>query len=215
MSFARNSHTRKTNRGRIISDEAVWLTEANIAELVSINTGIEALRNLLPREVTGGTRNLNKVLATWPPRSAMHNLGSVDPEQGIGGIKSWVNTPEGAQATDMRMLKNWDDRFPGSGAICDRFVELATEMSGGAIAFQQFGPETVPPLAQVDAGRNGVFQVLCTYSNFHSGDSTLLAGRKARFPTLKSFAAAAPGISWMKTIATSGRRRCPYPRDMA
>lgn len=81
-----------------MTDQAIWLTEANIAELVSINTGISALRDLLPREVTGGARNLNKVLATWPPRSAMHNLGSVDPDQGVGGIKSWVNTPEGAQA---------------------------------------------------------------------------------------------------------------------
>ncbi|MGR3378971.1 ornithine cyclodeaminase family protein [Salipiger abyssi] len=81
-----------------MSDQAIWLTEADIAELVSINTGIEALRDLLPREVTGGARNLSKVLAIWPPRSSMHNLGSVDPERGVGGIKSWVNTPEGAQA---------------------------------------------------------------------------------------------------------------------
>lgn len=78
--------------------EPIWLTDEEVRDLVPLNKGIEALRYQLPRERTGQARNLNKVLATWEPRSAMHNLGSVDPEQGVGGIKSWVNTPNGARS---------------------------------------------------------------------------------------------------------------------
>lgn len=81
-----------------MTEQAIWLTEAEVADLVSINAGIEALRYQLPREFGDGARNLNKALATWEPRSAMHNLGSIDPEQGVGGIKSWINTPAGARA---------------------------------------------------------------------------------------------------------------------
>ncbi|MBN9888894.1 TRAP transporter substrate-binding protein [Salipiger abyssi] len=98
------------------------------------------------------------------------------------GLAAALSLASAAQATDIRMLKTWDDRYPGSGAICDRFAELATEASGGEISFQMFGPETVPPLEQVDPVRNGVFQVLCTYPNFHTGESTLLAGLESTVP---------------------------------
>ncbi len=81
-----------------MTEQPIWLTEADVAALVPINAGIEALRYQLPREFGAGARNLSKVLATWEPRSSMHNLGSIDPEQGVGGIKSWINTPAGARA---------------------------------------------------------------------------------------------------------------------
>lgn len=100
----------------------------------------------------------------------------------FAGLAVTLSLASTAQATDIRMLKTWDDRYPGSVAICDRFVELATEASGGAITFQTFGPETVPPLEQMDPVRNGVFQVLCTYPNFHTGESTLLAGLESTVP---------------------------------
>lgn len=76
----------------------IWLTEQDVSDLVSINTGIEALRLQLASEASGDAKNLDKVLASWDPRSSMHNLGSIDTSRGYGGIKSWINTPKGAQA---------------------------------------------------------------------------------------------------------------------
>jgi ornithine cyclodeaminase/alanine dehydrogenase-like protein (mu-crystallin family) len=76
----------------------IWLTEQDVSDLVSINTGIEALRLQLASEAAGEAKNLDKVLASWEPRSSMHNLGSIDTGRGYGGIKSWINTPKGAQA---------------------------------------------------------------------------------------------------------------------
>jgi ornithine cyclodeaminase/alanine dehydrogenase-like protein (mu-crystallin family) len=81
-----------------MTETPIWLTEQDVGDLVSINDSIEALRQLLAREATGEAKNLDKVLASWEPRSSMHNLGSIDTGRGYGGIKSWINTPKGAQA---------------------------------------------------------------------------------------------------------------------
>lgn len=81
-----------------MTNQPIWLNDDEVGELVSLNAAIEALRFQLPREGRQGARNLNKMLATWQPGSSMHNLGSVDPDQGVGGIKSWVHTPKGARA---------------------------------------------------------------------------------------------------------------------
>jgi ornithine cyclodeaminase/alanine dehydrogenase-like protein (mu-crystallin family) len=81
-----------------VSEQAIWLTEEDVGQLVSINGAIEALRRQLPREVEGAAKNLPKMLAAWEPRSSLHSLGSLDVVRGYGGIKSWINTPNGAQA---------------------------------------------------------------------------------------------------------------------
>jgi TRAP-type C4-dicarboxylate transport system substrate-binding protein len=66
--------------------------------------------------------------------------------------------------------------------ICDRFSELLTEVSGGAITVQTFGPETIPPMQQLEPVQNGLFQVLCTYPGFHTGVATLLTGLESIRP---------------------------------
>jgi len=95
-----------------------------------------------------------------------------------------------AQAqTSVRMLKTWDNRYPGSVVICDRYAELLTEASGGAITVQTFGPETIPPLQQLEPVQNGLFQILCTYPGFHTGSATVLTGLEAIRPDAEAFRA--------------------------
>lgn len=91
--------------------------------------------------------------------------------------------------TDIRMLKTWDNRYPGSVVICDRFAELLSEVSGGAITVQTFGPETIPPLQQLEPVQMGLFQVLCTYPGFHTGAATLLTGLESMRPDVEGFRA--------------------------
>lgn len=91
--------------------------------------------------------------------------------------------------TNIRMLKTWDDRYPGSVAICDRFAELLTEASGGEITVQISGPETIPPLEQLEPTQLGLFQVLCTYPGFHTGSATLLTGLESIRPDAEAFRA--------------------------
>lgn len=92
-----------------------------------------------------------------------------------------------AAATQVRMLKTWDNRYPGSTVICDRFAQLLQSASGGDITVQTFGPETIPPLEQLEPTQNGLFQVLCTYPGFHTGAATLLTGLESIKPDALAF----------------------------
>ncbi|BCH28557.1 ABC transporter substrate-binding protein [Mesorhizobium sp. L-8-10] len=89
--------------------------------------------------------------------------------------------------TMVRMLKTWDERYPGSVVICDRYAQLLTEASGGQIVVQMSGPETIPPLEQLEPTQNGLFQVLCTYPGFHTGAVTLLTGLESIRPDPERF----------------------------
>ena len=89
--------------------------------------------------------------------------------------------------TDVRMLKTWDARYPGSVMICDRYAELLEQASGGEISIQMSGPETIPPLEQLGPTQAGLFQVLCTYPGFHTGSATLLSGLESIRPDAAAF----------------------------
>lgn len=90
-------------------------------------------------------------------------------------------------ATQIRMLKTWDNRYPGSTVICDRFAELLQSAPGVDITVQTFGPESIPPLEQLKPTQNGLFQVLCTYPGFHTGATTLLTGLESIKPDARAF----------------------------
>lgn len=106
----------------------------------------------------------------------------------IAGAVALSAGTAGAQ-TEVSLLKTWDARYPGSVVICDRFSELLSEVSGGAITVQTFGPETIPPLQQLEPVQNGLFQVLCTYPGFHTGAATLLTGLESMRLDVEGFRA--------------------------
>ena len=100
-----------------------------------------------------------------------------------------------ADAETIRMLKTWDERYPGSTVICDRYAELLEEASGGDIEVAMSGPETIPPLDQLEPTQNGLFQVLCTYPGFHTGATTLLTGLEGVRPDPAALRSSdAPGV---------------------
>ncbi|MEW5420812.1 TRAP transporter substrate-binding protein [Amorphus sp. 3PC139-8] len=61
--------------------------------------------------------------------------------------------------TQLRFLTAWDDRFDGTIAVAQRFVQFAEEESDGRITFQFSGPEVVPPGQQFEPVSRGVFDV--------------------------------------------------------
>ncbi|MBP2293341.1 ornithine cyclodeaminase family protein [Azospirillum rugosum] len=139
-----------------MTEQPIWLTEAEVAALVPLNAGIEALRYQLPREFGQGARNLNKVLATWEPRSSMHNLGSIDPEQGVGGIKSWINTPAGARAVYVL----FDTRAGAVLAIMDAATLGALRTAGiSGLATAIMAAPDADSLSIIGTGRQAFAQV--------------------------------------------------------
>lgn len=79
-------------------DEPIWLTEADVGACMSLNEAIEALQEGLSLEARSEAANVDKALGTWANGSSMHALGSMMPQRGYVGFKTWANTPNGATA---------------------------------------------------------------------------------------------------------------------
>ena len=82
-----------------MSQQALWLTEDDVASLVSLEDAIGALEGGLREMGEGQAFNLPKALGGWEDgASSMHSLGSAAPDAGFAGFKNWVFTPRGAKA---------------------------------------------------------------------------------------------------------------------
>ncbi len=75
----------------------LWLTETDVAALLSLAEAVDALGAMLPGLHDGSATNIPKALFGWPGGS-LHSLGAAAPALGLGGYKNWVNTPRGATA---------------------------------------------------------------------------------------------------------------------
>ncbi|WP_063052496.1 ornithine cyclodeaminase family protein [Nocardia arthritidis] len=75
-----------------------YLSEAEVAELVSLAEVIDAVQDAVERETTGQAANIAKTMTAWGPASSGHALGAVDTTSGLLAFKTWVNTPVGASA---------------------------------------------------------------------------------------------------------------------
>lgn len=76
----------------------LWLTEADVASLVTLNDTIDALEDALKALGKGEAFNIQKALAAYGDGSSMHSLGSGNPSGGYVGFKNWVFTKKGATA---------------------------------------------------------------------------------------------------------------------
>ena len=78
-----------------MSDGLLWLTEADVVSLVTLDDAIVALERTA---ADPGAFNLPKALGAYDDGSSMHSLGSAAPALGHAGFKTWVHTKRGATA---------------------------------------------------------------------------------------------------------------------
>jgi ornithine cyclodeaminase len=76
----------------------VWITEQDVASLVTLDDAIPALERGLRSLGQGEAFNVPKAMATFGDGSSMHTLGSAAPGLGYVGFKNWVHTKRGATA---------------------------------------------------------------------------------------------------------------------
>jgi len=81
-----------------MSDSVIWISNQEVAQLVSLEDAIEALEAGLAMQGRGDAKNVTKALGTWGDGSSMHALGSMFPGDGYVGFKTWANTKKGAYA---------------------------------------------------------------------------------------------------------------------
>lgn len=79
------------------SQDAVWISEADVVALVSLSDAIPALERGLAQEHAGKAANMAKTHAVWNNnRSTLHAIGAVMEGEGVVGTKTWAHTPGGA-----------------------------------------------------------------------------------------------------------------------
>ncbi|HSV83638.1 MAG TPA: ornithine cyclodeaminase family protein [Ramlibacter sp.] len=78
--------------------DVLYLREQDVVEAVGFDTAIAALQEMLRAQWRQEARNVPKTLATWGDGSAMHALGSLMPQRGYLGFKTWAHTPGGSAA---------------------------------------------------------------------------------------------------------------------
>jgi len=81
-----------------MTSPTLYLSEADVASLVTLDDTIDALEDICPREALGQVVSIPKALGTFGDGSSLHALGSAIPAIGLGGFKTWVNTRRGAAA---------------------------------------------------------------------------------------------------------------------
>ncbi len=74
---------------------AIFLTERDVCELVDLGSAIGALEEAVVAQAKGEASNVPKALASFGDGSSMHALGSLMPQKGLLGFKTWVYTKQG------------------------------------------------------------------------------------------------------------------------
>lgn len=78
-----------------------------------------------------------------------------------------------AHAAEFRWLNSWDRNFPSMAAMVDPYIKEVEVASKGSIKITVSGPETVPPLEQLQPVASGAFHFLYTHGAYHFGISPL------------------------------------------
>jgi alanine dehydrogenase len=111
-----------------MSDAPIWITEADVVDLMDLGLAIQALEAGLRLQAGGGAHNMNKTHASWGRGDTLHATGAVFEGAGFVGTKTWAHTERGA--TPLLIL--W---HAGTGALAAIIEAFALgQMRTGAIA---------------------------------------------------------------------------------
>jgi alanine dehydrogenase len=133
--------------------DAVWLTEADAAALVSLPDAIDAVERVLASE-GALARSMAKTYSAWVG-GTLHALGGVAPELGLAGTKTWVHAG-GAEP----LLLLWDTASGRLRAVVEAFAlgQLRTA-AVSAVATRWLARPDADALAIVGTGKQAFAQV--------------------------------------------------------
>ena len=134
----------------------LWISEAEVVELLSLPEAIEALRAGLLEEAGGRASNMVKTHATWDDGSTLHAIGAVFEGWGTVGTKTWAHTAGGA----MPLLILIDAGTGQVQAIIEAFA-LGQMRTGGisGLAADLLARPDARRMAMIGAGKQSITQV--------------------------------------------------------
>lgn len=135
--------------------DAIWLTESDVVELISLEEGMGALEKGLCRLAGGGAASVPKAMHAWTGGS-IHSLGAFDPVASLAGFKSWINTPSGAVA----IMTVFDAENGSLKAIIEAGVMGAIRTSGvTGLATRELADPSADEAAIIGSGRQAQLQL--------------------------------------------------------
>jgi alanine dehydrogenase len=141
--------------------EPLWISEAEVVELLDIGEAIAALEAGLAQEAAGAAQNMVKTHAIWGAGHTLHAIGAVFPD--TVGTKTWAHTEGGAtpllilfDAHDGRLLAVIEAFALGqlrTGGISGLATKLLARPEASVMALIGTGKQSLTQLAAVAAVR--------------------------------------------------------------
>jgi ornithine cyclodeaminase len=144
-----------------MDQSAIWLSENDVASLVSLNDTIGVLESGLRALGKGEGFNIPKALGSFGDAASMHSLGSALPESGYCGYKNWINTKRGAKAV-----------FVLFDAVEGRLVALIEANALGqmrtsamtGLGTKWIAPSSANDMAMIGSGRQALAQIAAVHA---------------------------------------------------
>jgi ornithine cyclodeaminase len=136
-------------------NDPIWITEADVVELLDLGEAIAALERGLRLEAAGKALNMNKTHVAWN-HGNLHAIGAVFAEDGMAATKTWAHTSRGA--TPLLILIDAEN---GSlKAIVEAFA-LGQMRTGGisGVATGWLADPRADEMAIVGTGKQALLQV--------------------------------------------------------
>ena len=139
-----------------MADEALWISEREVAELVGMADAIAALEAGLRLEALGQARNMVKTHANFGAHDTLHAIGAAFEGAGFVGTKTWAHTAGGAAP----LLILFDSRDGSVKAIIEAFAlgQLRTGAASG-LATEWLAPAEADDLALIGTGKQALTQL--------------------------------------------------------
>lgn len=170
---------------------AMWITEVEVVELISLHDVIPALERGLIQEHAGKAVNMGKTHVSWnQDKSTLHAIGAVMQGSEVVGTKTWAHTPGGA----CPLLVLFSSATGALIAVIEAFALGQMRTAGvSGVATRWMSNQDAGDMALIGTGKQalaqvaGVFAVrplqrLRVYSPNRENRTTFIAKARKQFP---------------------------------
>src|SRR5438105_165769 len=135
---------------------ALWITEADVVEMMDLREAIDALEQGLLAEARNEAQNMVKTHAEWGGGATLHAIGAIFPQAGFVGTKTWAHTPGGATP----LLVLLDATTGALKAIIEAFAlgQMRTAAASG-VATRWLARKDATEFAMIGTGKQALTQV--------------------------------------------------------
>lgn len=137
-------------------NRAMWITEADVTDLISLPEAIDALERVLGMEARGEATNMAKSHLMVASNDAMHAIGAAVVDAGLCGTKTWVNV--GGKSQTVLILFSLADGSLRAVIEATALGQMRTAAMTG-VGTRRLAPTSADELAVIGSGKQALPQV--------------------------------------------------------